>query len=111
VNRKKVNPFQLLIILPALAIAGCSGVSIGIPIGGVMIGTTVSTGGDVGVGASTSAGSVGVSGKSDAHPGFADVPDDAPATDKKAKAADASAETVASADAADTANKAGDGEE
>jgi hypothetical protein len=64
-----------------LVLASCSGVSIGIPIGGVTVGTTVSTSGEVGVGASGRAGSIGVSGKADQHPGFADVPDDDSAKD------------------------------
>jgi len=81
VKIKPTELFHLLAIIPMLVLASCSGVSIGLPIGGVMVGTTVSTGGEVGVGASSRGGSIGVSGKADQHPGFADVPDDDTAKD------------------------------
>jgi len=92
VKTKPAEVFRLLVFIPMLALAACSGVSIGIPIGGVTVGTTVTSGGEVGVGASSRAGSIGMSGKADPHPGFADVPDDAPDSAQLAENSDSSSD-------------------
>ncbi|MDX8408409.1 MAG: hypothetical protein R8L58_08495 [Mariprofundaceae bacterium] len=71
--------FFLIATMPGLA--GCAGVSIGVPIGGVSIGTTVMANGGVAVGASTRGGSIGMSGRARSNPAFEDVPEGASSDD------------------------------
>jgi len=88
-----------MLIATMLGLAGCAGVSIGVPIGGVTIGTTVMGNGGVAVGASTRGGSVGMSGRARSHPAFEDVPEDDKASSSDAegdKAEDGQDEAAAS---------------
>ncbi len=71
----------LCLITTMLWLAGCAGVSIGVPVGGVTIGTTVMGNGGVAVGASTRSGSIGMSGRARSNQAFEDVPEDDSSSD------------------------------